>query len=248
MLYKCGITIFEQEFSMKRVWAIIAIAAAVGTAAFGEETATPQKPQAFSMSVGGGGLVFGSFSTWNVDEDVPGALNRYNATRLGIGPYGFFDFKYVELSVGVAFSRLENSSSESDLAANPNFPADTFSLHGGISLKYPFTISDRFSLFPLAGIDYHLYLLAKKDDGRDAAFPVSASQDAKAMEALSALSFKLGAGLDTSFTDHLFLRTELVYGIQLPNKMERYLADARQHIEWTLSHGGGFKIAVGYRF
>jgi hypothetical protein len=68
------------------------------------------------------------------------------------------------------------------------------------------------------------------------------------MEALSALSFKLGIGLDTFFTDRLFLRTELFYGIKLPNKMEKYLSGVRQDIDWTLSHGGDFKIAVGYRF
>jgi opacity protein-like surface antigen len=234
---------------MKRVWAIIAIAATVGTAAFGQETAASKKPSAFRMSVGGGGFVSGDFSTWNIDEDVPGDLDRYNATRLGVGAYGFFDFKYVELNVGLAYGKLENSSPESDLAADPNFPAKTLSLYGGVYLKYPFTISDRFTLFPLAGIDYSLYMLAKKDDGRDAGFPVSAgTRDAKAMEALSALSFKLGIGLDTFFTDHLFLRTELFYGIKPPNKMEKYLSEVRQNIDWTLSHGGDFKIAVGYRF
>jgi opacity protein-like surface antigen len=234
---------------MKRIWAIIAIAVTVGTAAIGQETAAPKKSPAFRMSVGGGGFVSGDFSTWNVDEDVPGALDRYNATLLGVGLYGFFDFKYVELNVGLAYGKLRNSSSESDLAANPNFPAQTFSLHGGVYLKYPFAISDRFSLFPLAGIDYDLYMLSKKDDGRDAEFPISAgTQNATTMEALSALSFKLGVGLDTYFTDHLFLRAELLYGIKLPNKMEKYLYDTRQNIDWTLSHGGDFKIAVGYRF
>jgi hypothetical protein len=234
---------------MKRVWAIIAIAVTVGTAAFAQETAAPGKPSAFKMSVGGGGFVSGDFSTWNVDEDVPGALDRYNATQLGVGAYGFFDFKYVELNVGLAYGKLENSSSESDLATNPNFPAETLSLYGGVYLKYPFTISDRFTLFPLVGIDYDLYMLAKKDDDRDAGFPISAStQDAKAMEALSALSCKLGIGLDTYFTDHLFLRTELFYGIKLPNEMEKYLSDTRQDIDWKLSHGGDFKIAIGYRF
>jgi hypothetical protein len=77
------------------------------------------------MSVGGGGLVSGEFSTWNVDQDVPGALDLYNATQLRVGPYGFFDFKYVELNMGLAYGSLRNTSSESDLAANPNFPAET---------------------------------------------------------------------------------------------------------------------------
>jgi hypothetical protein len=40
----------------------------------------------------------------------------------------------------------------------------------------------------------------------------------------------------------------LFYGIKLPNEMEKYLSDVRQNIDWKLSHGGGFKIAVGYRF
>jgi opacity protein-like surface antigen len=204
---------------MKRVWAIIAIAVTVGTAAIGQETVAPKKSSAFRISVGGGGFVSGDFSTWNVDEDVPGSLDRYNAAMLGVGPYGFFDFKYVELTVGLAYGKLRNSSSESDLAANPNFPAQDFSLHGGVYLKYPFTLSDRFSLFPLAGIDYDLYMLSKRDDGRDAQFSISAgTHDAKAMEALSALSFRFGVGLDTYFTDHLFLRTELLYGIKLPIK------------------------------
>jgi opacity protein-like surface antigen len=234
---------------MKRVWVIMAITVTVGTAAFCQETAVPKKPSAFRLSVGGGGLVSGDFSTWNVDEDVPGALDRYNATHLGVGPYGFVDLKYVEITVGLVYGTLKNSSSESDLAADPNFPAETLALYGSVYLKYPFTISDRFSLFPLAGIDYDLYMLSKKDDGRGARFPISAgTQDAKVMEALSALSFKLGVGLDTYFTDHLFLRTELFYGIKLPNKMEKYLYDVRQNIDWTLSHGGDFKIAVGYRF
>ncbi|MHB9291763.1 hypothetical protein Holit_00846 [Hollandina sp. SP2] len=218
------------------------MAVMAGTAAFGE------MPE-FKISAGGGGFVSGDFSTWNVDEDVPGALNRYNAAALGIGPFVFFDLTYLELSVGLAVGKIENSSSESDLAANPNFPAETISLHGGAYLKYPFKISTMFSLFPLAGIDYNLYLHSKKDDGRDAKFPVSAdTQNADAMEALSALSFKLGAGLDTHFTGHLFLRTELLYGIKLPGNMDTYLQDVRQNIDWTLQHGGDFKIALGYRF
>jgi opacity protein-like surface antigen len=227
---------------MKKKWTIMVISILVGSAAFAD---APE----FKISVGGGGFVSGDFSTWNVDEDIPGDLNRYNATSLSGGPFVFFDLTYLELGIGLAVGEIKNSNSESDLAANPNFPAETISLHGSAYLKYPFKLSTMFSLFPLAGIDYDLYMLSKKDDGREAKFPVSAgTQDAKALEALSALSFKLGAGLDTYFTDHLFLRTELIYGIKLPNKMEKYLYDVRQNIDWTLSHGGDFKIAVGYRF
>jgi opacity protein-like surface antigen len=227
---------------MKKLWMIVTMAAMTGVAAFAE---LPE----FKLSAGGGGFVSGDFSTWNVDEDAPGALNRYNATSLGVGPFVFFDLTYLELSVGLEVGKMENSSSESDLATNPNFPAETISLHGSAYLKYPFKLSAMFSLFPLVGIDYKLYVHSKKDDDRDAKFPVSANvQNANAMEALSALSFKLGVGLDTHFTDHLFLRTELFYGIKLPGKMDKYLQDLRQNIDWTFYHGGDFKIALGYRF
>jgi opacity protein-like surface antigen len=227
---------------MKKTWAIMVIAVIAGTAVFAE---APE----FKISAGGGGFVSGDFSTWNVDEDVPGSLDRYNATSLGIGPYVFFDITYLELSIGLMVGEIKNISSGSDLATNPNFPAETISLHGSVYLKYPFKLSTMFSLFPLAGIDYNLYVHSKRDDGREAKFPVSTGmQNADAMEALSALSFKLGAGLDTYFTEHLFLRTELFYGIKLPGKMDKYLQDVRQNIDWTLQHGGDFKIAVGYRF
>jgi hypothetical protein len=54
--------------------------------------------------------------------------------------------------------------------------------------------------------------------------------------------------MDTHFTDNFFLRTELLYGLRLPNKMEEYLKDKRQDANSMLGHGGDFKIAVGYRF
>jgi len=106
-----------------------------------------------------------------------------------------------------------------------------------------------FSLFPLLGVDYDLYLMAKKDDDRDAKFPISsANQDAKPIEALNTLWFKAGAGLDTFFNDNLFLRTELMYGIRLQNEMEKYLYDSRSDVTGMLGNGGDFRIAIGYRF
>jgi hypothetical protein len=89
---------------MKKTWVMMVM---VGAAAFGQETAVPQKSSIL-----------------------------------------------IELNIGLAYGSLKNTSSESDFSANPNFPAETFSLHGSVYLTYPFTLSDRFSLFPLAGIDY----------------------------------------------------------------------------------------------
>jgi len=210
--------------------------------AFAQETAS--KP--FRVSIGGGGFVAGNFSTWSVDKDQPGSLYRYNASHLSIGPFIFVDLKYFELSVGLPLGWI---NADDTMSANPNFPAQTLGLRGSAYLKYPFTISPMFTLFPLLGADYDFYFLAQKDDDRDAKFPISNNnQDAKAMDALNTMWFKAGIGLDTFFNDNLFLRTELLYGLRLPNKMEEYLKDIRSDVNWMLGHGGDFKIAIGYRF
>jgi opacity protein-like surface antigen len=218
------------------------------TTAFAQETddGKPESGKAFRVSIGGGGSVMGNFSTWSVDKDQPGNLYRYNASHLGIGPYLFVDLKYLEISLGLPLSWV---NADDTMSANPNFPAQTLGLRGSAYVKLPFTLSPMFTLFPLLGVDYDLFFRATKDDDRDAKFPISDStQDAKAMDALNTLWFKAGIGLDTFFTDHLFLRTELEYGLRLPNKMEEYLKDTRQDVNWMLGHGGDFKVAVGYRF
>jgi len=210
--------------------------------AFTQET--DSKP--FRVSIGGGGFVTESYSSWFVDKDLPGSLDRYDASHFGIGPYVLADLKYLEINLAFPLGFL---NADDTMLANPNFPARTYALRGGVYLKYPFTSSSMFTLFPLLGADYDFYLLAKKDDDMDAEFPISDSnQDAKAMDALNTLWFKAGIGLDTFFTDHLFLRTELLYGLRLPNKMEQYLKDTRSGVNFMLGHGGDFKAAIGYRF
>ncbi|MDR1399381.1 MAG: outer membrane beta-barrel protein [Treponema sp.] len=234
---------------MKRAWAIIAIAVTVGTAACGQETAASKTASAFRMSIGAGGALDANFSTWFVDKDVSGDLNRYNSSSLGTAPYVFLDLKYVELTIGLGIGKVGNFHSENLLDSNSNFPARTLSLRGGVYLKLPLSLSSRFSLYPLAGADYELFMAAFKNDDRDAKFPISTStQDAKPLEALSTVSFKLGVGLDTFLSDHLFLRTELLYGIRVPNKFEQYQDDLYTDVDSKLFHSGDFKIAIGWRF
>jgi opacity protein-like surface antigen len=223
----------------------------LGTAAFGQETDAPtsKSPSAFRLSLGAGGALDANFSTWFVDKDAAGDLNRYNSSSLGTAPYVFLDLKYVELNIGLGIGKVGTFHSGNPLDGNSNFPARTLSLRGGVYFKLPFNLSGRFTFYPLAGADYELFLAAFKDDDRDAKFPTSASkQDSGPLEALSTVSFKIGAGLDTFLSEHLFLRTELIYGIRLPNKFEQYQDDLYTDIESKLFHGGDFKIAIGYRF
>ena len=226
---------------MKRFF-VVFLAVFCMAAAFAQESG--KSP--FRLSLGGGGFVAGNFATWSVDKDQPGSLYRYNTSDISIAPFLFADFKYLELSLGLPLGWVNGDDT---MSGNENFPAQTLGLRGSAYIKYPFTLSPMFSLFPLLGIDYDLCFLAQKDDDRDAKFPISAgNQNAKAMDALNTLWFKAGIGLDVFFTDNVFLRTELLYGLRLVNEMEKYLKDTRSDVNWMLPHGGDFKIAIGYRF
>jgi hypothetical protein len=204
----------------------------------------------FSLSGGGGGSFAANFSTWRVDEDVPGDLNRYDTTAFGSEIFGFFDATYFEADIGVLLSKLNAvnppAGSSDDTS---NVLGLRFSLYG----KYPIVVSDKVTLFPLLGATYELSLLAQHDGGggriKDSEFPISASKsDAKAYEALNTVWFKAGLGTDVNLTEHLFLRGEIVYGIRLPNETEKYMYDVLPDVDSVLGHGGDFKLAVGYRF
>jgi opacity protein-like surface antigen len=224
---------------------VLLVIAGMGQMTFAQETEKP----VFRLSIGAGGTLNANFSTWFVDKDTPGDLYRYNSSSLDTTPYVFLDLKYVEANIGFGIGKVGDFHSENPLDGNTNFPARTLSLRGGVFLKLPFTLSNRFTLYPLAGAEYELFLAAFKDDDRDAKFPTGPSkQDTDPLEALSAVSFKAGVGLDTILTDHLFLRTELLYGLRLPNKFEQYQDDLYTNVNSKLFHGGDFKLAIGYRF
>jgi opacity protein-like surface antigen len=117
----------------------------------------------------------------------------------------------------------------------------------GLLGKYPFAVNEKLSVFPLLGITYRVVLSAKDEDGNQ--YQNSDGDDAQGD--FSALWFKLGGGLDFSFTDHVFLRGEALYGLRFANMVENDLVDSIPSAadpKTLLGHGHEVKIAVGYRF
>jgi hypothetical protein len=114
----------------------------------------------------------------------------------------------------------------------------------GVLGKYPFAVSEKLSVFPLLGITYRVMLSAKMD-GED--YEGFGPDGDGGPGDFSALWFKFGGGLDYSFTEKVYLRGSLLYGIRLANKMENDMKD-----DWDadplLGHGLEVKIAVGYKF
>jgi hypothetical protein len=134
-----------------------------------------------------------------------------------------------------------------DMGGSTEMDMSVVGLDIGLLGKYPFAINEKLSLFPLLGISYRVMLSAKDEDGDEYEGLVD---DGKPVD-FSALWFKFGGGLDYSFTDHIYLRGEALYGLRLANKAEKDIVDAIPSAadpKALLGHGLEIKLAVGYRF
>jgi hypothetical protein len=198
---------------MMKKWVIVLVFAAF---AAGGAFASPS----FRLSLGLGGYFTSDFGggveasgrtsgrTWTEKETHPYA---------GGGGFVFFDAHYVELAVGF-FGGGGTSSYE--YVAKWDSKMSYTGLDLNLLFKYPLG-TNKFSLFPLAGIDYRIMLSSKDKDG-DPIYNIY--EDAKVPPAnLSALWFKGGLGLNFTFTSKLFLRGEILYGVRLQNKNEDFL-------------------------
>ena len=67
------------------------------------------------------------------------------------------------------------------------------------------------------------------------------------------LWFRLGGGMDISFTDNIFFRGQALYGIRRPHRAERNAADSfidnpAVNARTLQGHGLEIRLAVGYSF
>jgi opacity protein-like surface antigen len=199
-----------------------------------------QMPE-FKLSAGAGGLFVSQFGggVALINNSTGATYMEFKYPYAGGGGFAFFDATFAELSFGffAASGDIKNVTSSSKFADISHTGLD-ISLLG----KYPFTLSEHFTLFPLLGIDYRHIISVKTN----ATLNIS-----KTAGDYSALWFKLGVGADYAFTDHIFARLGVVYGIRLKNKWEKdweKIFPAGYTPETRLGHGLDVKLAVGYRF
>jgi len=170
---------------------------------------------AFFTSDFGGGME-GKFSGTMYPISIEGAYDL-KTSFIGGGLYGFFDVTYAEISLGFigAEVRWDESTEVSVMGQTESEKGkDTCGFAGlslGLLLKYPIAVSDIITVFPAAGIDYQLILwdnvkfLWGDDSPGNWNAPI----------------FKFGAGIDIALGEKIFLRSDLLYGIRLANKVEK---------------------------
>jgi opacity protein-like surface antigen len=249
-----------------------ALALAVMAAAAAPAPALP-----FSLSAGGGALLGYTFTRYTLEGETSGggAVRSYQSMdRFDYGGFLFFDAAYGELAVMVqggssGYQEImdKKSAGASWVRQNPGMERGAgteaslgFSLLG----KYPFQLTERITLFPLLGLEYHIALLEwRTPDGGAASDRTSGvlpedrdkNDQPYPLHAWNSLWIDLGAGVDYQFTEKLYLRGEVLFGFRLPTAYENGAAEMikSRYNAPNPSLGGltgspAFKIALGCRF
>jgi hypothetical protein len=183
-----------------------------------------------------------NYDTNVVQEEMGTAKSFYASGFVGFDV--FFDVKYVEADVGVFIQPSVNEG----IAGFLNFD---------LLLKYPFTITDQFTLFPLLGADYTVRLAMNDECGNfrargDMDFKYKNSQEYPEVTVGTRhdeLWFKVGIGGDTSLSGRVYLRNELLWGFRLNTTWEKEMiayANEGGRDTTAFHHGVTYKLAVGF--
>ncbi|GHV87908.1 hypothetical protein AGMMS50267_02680 [Spirochaetia bacterium] len=233
----------------------------------------------FSFSAGGGGLMGYTFTRYtleangSLDPIIPGNINSTQTMdRVNYGGFLFFDATYGVAAVSLRGGK--NSYEEKlkqKLAGGSWFSISDDTGTGtetalGLSLlgKYPFRVTEKITLFPLAGVEYQIALTEKRQPKGDAVhdrtkgdLPADQDQDGNSypLSAWNTLTIDLGAGLDCQIKGPLFLRNELLFSFRLQTPYETGAKDMTAHQFHAsniklggLTGGPTLRISLGYRF
>jgi hypothetical protein len=219
---------------MKKIFLVMILAAFGAAGAF----AQPK----FGFSAGFGEYITSDFGG-GLRLSYPGIEAHVKTPYFGTGIFGFFDATFIEANMGffTTYGRWEQyvlgvGTYEVDM--------NDIGMDIGLMVKYPFSVTEKLAIFPLLGITYRAILLMEIDEERQD-FP----------EDYSALWYKVGSGIDISFTDTIYLRVGIAYGWRDKNRFEKDARDALREltsgqakVEIRPGHGLEIKCAMGFRF
>ncbi|MDR3012350.1 MAG: CsgG/HfaB family protein [Chitinispirillales bacterium] len=199
------------------------------------------------MSVGVGGFFasdFGGGITWS--NPAAGMGMPYT----GWGIYWFFDIEYAEFFVGFSSGSGSWKTGNVEQDSMPNMQR-TYINFGALA-KYPIPLSNDFRAYPLLGLDYELSVKSRlrHTDGRELAFDGNDGNHQASV--LSALWFKVGAGIEIGIRPGVYIRPEILYGLRTANTFEKGEAEAEKEYDRVakprLGHGLTLRLGGGFRF
>ena len=229
----------------------------------------------FSLSAGGGAHAGGLFTRYTLTANgkIEGETVSVNAgqemNQRNFGGFLFIDGTWAEFSVGVQSGT--NTFNEKIVTASPSIGNPTEIIKGrgretmltfALTGKYPFKLSDRFALSPLAGLEYQIALMQRRHEPGYSEYDRTNGEresdvdgEPYKLSTWNSLFVNIGVGMDIDLVSSLFLRTELFYGFRLKTFYEE---DALKKVKENLNAAdpklGGLtggpilRVAAGWRF
>ncbi len=196
-------------------------------------------------SIGVGGLFGSNFG----GGYKGGGRNLLSAPHLGGAGEVFFSSEYAEAAVGfiTASGVWVDSVGGGAASSKVNTDVSTMTVNVGVWVKYPYHLAEAFKLFPIAGLDYEIYVygLYSRTNG------VTNKVEEERMVSpnnLSRLWFKGGAGADVGLSERIYIHSAVLYGVGWKNSVERNVVKADKYAVVNVSHGLTAKVGVGYMF
>ena len=226
----------------------------------------------FSLSAGVGGHIGGFFTRYTLSADgiVQDTRIKVDSTQevnqLNYGFFAFFDATYGVFSVFYqnGSNTYKETANVSVLDNNVNQDGQGWDSALGFSFlgKYPFSLNERLTVFPLLGIDYQISLKQRRTqadgwvyDRTDGLREKDKDNNAYKLEDWNSFWINLGGGLDFMLTGNFFLRGELLYGFRLMTSYETKNLDMMKALAndpnpklGGLTSGPSIRIGVGYKF
>ena len=221
-----------------------------------------------TLSAGGGGLLGYTFSRYTLEGGE--VKSAQSMDRLNYAGFLFFDATYGELSVliqGGNGTYAENMIYEVSALADTKGRGYETSLGFSLLGKYPFGINERFTWFPMFGVEYQVALVQNRrpDDSRGIVYnrthgrlPEDRDKDGKSypLHAWNSFWINIGAGMDFTIAGSLFLRSELLFGFRLPTGYELGALEVVKNPPMNakdpkfagLTGSPALKLGIGYRF
>ncbi|MCL2411787.1 MAG: hypothetical protein FWC97_09120 [Treponema sp.] len=234
----------------------------------------------FSLSAGAGGLFGYNFTRYsleaqgNLSAGGPPTSSFHSVQsmdRFNFGGFIFFDATYAVFSV-MFQSKISSWVESVDVTPQsmPLYRMTDNNGHGsemsiGLSLmgKYPFTVNQRITWFPMFGVEYHFALRQWRRiggvvyDRTQGGLPEDRDADGNPypLSAWNSFWINVGAGLDFALSGPMFLRTELLFGFRLQTayetgalEMTKSMFNAPDPRMSGLTGGPTLRISLGYRF
>ena len=191
----------------------------------------------FSISAGGGGIFGGVFTryTLRADGDIASIDARQQMDQFDYGFFAFVDATYATLS----FSFLNSANNWREPAHVVGMEELNFGGSGqgwGRSLgfllmgRWPFTLNNRITVFPMLGVKYQIALMQRRTNADGFVYDRTDGVDEGEHDRYgnpfllsdwNAFWINLGVGADFVVLDNFFIRGEFHYGFRLMTSHER---------------------------